>query len=181
MLDDGPVVAREPLHRLLFGSILVLVDENESATQRLGRRLRAVNLAPDLVIDLEVFFDRVPWFLRDYEQPDTELRHYRHRFRRDCGGIRASLERFERERPNLAARLPGVRPAVHVSGLQGVDQQLGILDEQIPALILIETKAFVFDPSQAAPQAKDHPAIRYVVEHGDLSGHADRIVPWQRD
>ena len=30
VFDDGLVVARQPLHRLLFGAILVLVDEDRT-------------------------------------------------------------------------------------------------------------------------------------------------------
>jgi len=66
MLHDGVVVGGDPFHREFFGAVLVFVDDAEAAGDRLGRGRVTVNLAPDLVIDLEIFFDGVPRFLRNH-------------------------------------------------------------------------------------------------------------------
>jgi len=83
MLHDGVVVGRDPFHRELFGAVLVFVDDAEAARDWLGCGRRAVNLPPDLVVDLEIFFDGVPRLLRNHQQAYSQFRHYRHRLGRD--------------------------------------------------------------------------------------------------
>src|ERR1700730_12881468 len=123
MLDDGPVIGRQPLHRLLFGPILVLIDEHKAAAEWLWWRLVAINLAPHSMIDFEILFNHFPGLLRNYQQPNSELSHDRHRFRRNCGRVLPLPERFEGSRTNLTPGLAGVAAAFHVTLFERVDYQ----------------------------------------------------------
>src|ERR1019366_10122039 len=95
--------------------------------------------------------------------------------------IGASFERLEGEGADLAARLPGVLAAFHDAGFERVYDQLGILDEEIAGLILIDAETVVFDARQSAAHPENHPADGEMIEHRDLLGDANRIVPWQHD
>ena len=147
----------------------------------MGAGFVAVNLAPDLVVNLEIFFYRVPRLLRNHQQADSELRHYRHRLGRDGGSVSAALERARRARTDLAARLAGEFAAFHVAVFERVQNQLSVFDEQVAAFVLVEAKTVVLDARETASEAENHAAVGNVIEQRDLLCHADRIVPRQHD
>ena len=69
--------------------------------------------------------------------------------------------------------------AFHVALFQRVEDQFGILDEEIAALVLIEAEALVLDSRETAADAENEAAVGEMVEQRGLLGDPNRIVPGQ--
>ena len=126
--------------------------------------------------------DHVPRLLRDDAEADAELGHDARRLGRDGGGVAAAAEGRVRARADVAAHLFDVRAVVlAVAALETLQDHLRRLDEELAAGVHVDAEAFELDPPEAAPEAEDEAAVRQIVEHADLLGDADRIVPRQHD
>src|SRR5579872_4749196 len=119
------------------------------------------------MVTLKICFDGFPWLLWNDQQADTKLGHYRHRFRRYRRSIDSPFERFEGKRANLAAWLPRMRTAFHVTLFERVHDQLSVLDKEGARFVLIDSETVVFNRRETATHPEDEPAVRHVVEHRD--------------
>ena len=157
VLHRGVVVGADVFVGQLFGPVFVLVHKAEAAAER-GRRLSAIHLLVDLVVDLEVLLDDVPGLLRNHQEADTELRHNRHRVRRHRCRVGAPPEGAERVRPDVTARLLYRLAPLDVALLERIEHELGVFEEALPALVLIDAEPLVLDPGEPAAEAQDHAA-----------------------
>ena len=140
-----------------------------------------MKLVPALVVELEIGFHEVPRLLHDHEQAETELRAHRDGIRGSCGGKRAALERLERPRTYLAARLLHRGAAFHEPGLERFEHQRGVFVEEQPAFVLVDAEPFEFAAREAAADAEDEAPVGVVIDQGDLLGEAHGIVPRHHD
>src|SRR5260221_14163157 len=102
------------------------------------------------MINVEVFLHRFPRLLRNHHQTYTKLCHDRHRLGRYRGRIGTSLERLKRRRPDFTTGLLSVITTFHVAFLERVDNQLGMLDEEIAPFVLIDAEPFVLDSRESS-------------------------------
>jgi hypothetical protein len=112
------------------------------------------------------------------EDTNAELRHDARRLGRDSGRVSASLERLERLRPDIAARLLDVFAVVFaVALLESLEQHLRRFDKALARFAERNAEAFEFDPREPAPETENHAAVRHVIDHRHLLRYAHRVMP----
>jgi hypothetical protein len=80
--------------------------------------------------------------------------------------------------PDVAADLLHELPLeLAVAALDALEDHLRGLDEDLPAVLLVDAEALELDAAEAAPDAEDEAAVAHVVEHDDLLGDPHRVVP----
>jgi hypothetical protein len=166
--------------RELERAVGALVDEDGRLEEGL-RRLAALLLRPRLAVALELAAHRLGRLQVREREPDAELRHQRRRLGRDRRAEHAAPERPERPRPQLAARLPRQLAALDEPGLERLEQQLRVLVEPRPRLVLLDAQPLELALREPAADADDHAPLREVVELDELLGDERRVVPRQDD
>src|SRR2546428_633510 len=181
VIEHRLVVAADVAARHLARALGVGVAEGPP--RRDGRRrLRAVDLAVDGAVRIQLLGHFVPRLLRDDQDPDAQARHDRQRVRRDGRRVGAAAERLERRGPDGRARLLHERAVVlAVAVLESLQQHLRGFDEALAGFVHRHAEAVELHLAGAAAEAEDQPAVGDVVEHRDFLGHAHRVVPRQHD
>ena len=95
--------------------------------------------------------------------------------------VRSLNERDGRGRSSTRGLRVERAVVLHHAGLEGLgDHQRGLV-EALPGLVHVLAEAAVLHLGQAAAHPEDEPALGEVVEHDDLLGHPQRVVPRQDD
>ena len=68
---------------------------------------------------------------------------------------------------------------LHITGLEGVKNQPGVLDEPLTTGVHVDAEALVFDASQTSTDAENHAPSGHLIEKRNLLSDSKRIVPWQ--
>src|SRR5881409_1418840 len=124
------------------------------------RRLRAVDLAVDGAVRIQLLGHLVPRLLRDDQDPDAQARHDRQRVRRDGRRVGAAAERLERRGPDGRAWLLHERAVVlAVAVLESLQQHLRGFDEALARFLHRHAEAVELHLAGTAAEAEDQPAV----------------------
>jgi len=121
-----------------------------------------------------------PRLLGDDQHADARLSQDPRRLGRDGRGVDPAPERDERRRAEVDGGL-AVQLAVvgHPAGFETVEDGLEVLGEAAAGFGHVEPEAVELVAAEAPADAEDDPPARHVVEHQDLLGQADGVVPGQ--
>src|SRR5437773_2489770 len=179
VLDDGAPVGADVAAAELLRQARVLVAERPAADDR-RRRIRAVHLAVDPAVVVQLPRHHVPRLLRDDQEADAEPGHDDRRLGRDRGGLGPAAKRLERPRSELAPLLlHEAAVELAIAALEPLEDHLRRLAEDRAAVLLVHAEPFELHAPEPATEAEDQAPVRYVIEHHHLLGHAQGAVPGQ--
>src|SRR5438093_918127 len=179
VLDDGAPVGADVAAAELLGPARVLVAERPASNDR-RRRIRAVHLAVDPAVVVQLPRHHVPRLLRDDQEADAEPGHDDGRLGRDRGGVGPAAKRLERPRSELAPLLlHEAAVELAIAAFEALEDHLRRLAEDRAAVLLVHAEPFELHAPEPATEAEDQAPVRHVIEHHHLLGHAQGAVPGQ--
>jgi hypothetical protein len=179
VLDDGVPVPADPQPGPLARPVRVGVDVGPAGADR-RRRNGSDRVEVDRPERVAFLLDLRPRFLRDDQDAGAEPRHDLGGLRGNGGRVHPVAERPDRPRAQLDPGLPDdLAVELHDARLQGAHDGLGRLLELLAGRAHVGPEGVELDLAGAAAHAQDEAAAGEVVQHEDLLGQAERVVPGQ--
>ena len=145
VLHRRVIVIDDVFHAEFFSAPAVLIHKEKAARQGFWW-FGPIHLTPYLVVNVEIALDCLPGFLRDHQHANAELRHNRHRLRRDCRGVGAAAKRTRGKGPDCTARLINVTTPFHIAGFERVNSETGCANEVVRLAVEMTSAADPLPP-----------------------------------